>query len=96
MARPKGSRYQRLADYLTAQSADEVRLSFAQIEALLRAPLPTSAYLRYWWRGHGATYRAGQAWRAAGWEATALTRRADEWRVTFRRRPATTDDNGTR
>ena len=93
MARPKGSRYQRLADYLAAQSADEVALSFAEVEALVGAALPTSAYLRYWWRGYGATYRAGQAWRAAGWEATTLTRRADEWRVTFRRRPAAANDN---
>ena len=87
MPRPKSSRYQRLADYLAAQPGDEVRLNFAQIEALLGAPLPTSAYVRNWWWSKGAKRLAAQPWRAAGWEAT-LTQRADEWRVTFRRRPA--------
>ena len=95
MPRPKGSRYQRLADYLTAQAGDEVTLSITQIELLVSATLPTSAYLRYWWRGYGATYRAGQPWRAVGWEAT-LTQRADDWRVRFRRQPAAIDDNSAR
>ena len=32
MPRPGGRKYQPLADFLTAQPSDEVRLSFAQIE----------------------------------------------------------------
>ena len=87
MATPKGSRYQRLADYLAAQPGDEVRLSFAQIEAIVGSARPTSAYMPSWWWNKGAKHLAAQPWRAVGWEA-ALTRRADEWRVTFRRRPA--------
>ena len=93
MARPKGRRYQRLADYLTEQSADEVTLSFAEVEALVGAALPTSAYLRDWWRNKGTRQIAAQPWRVAGWEAVALTPRAGEWRVTFRRRSTATDDN---
>ena len=90
MARPKGSRYQRLADYLTEQSADEVTLSFAEIEALVGAALPTSAYLRDWWRNKGVHRGASRSWRAAGWEVATFTRRAGERWVTFRRRPADT------
>ena len=88
----QGRKYQPLADYLAAQSADEVRLSLSQIEALLGAPLPPSAYVRSWWWNKGAKQLAAQPWRAVGWEA-ALNRRADEWRVTFRRRPATGDED---
>ena len=87
MPRPGARKYQPLADYLAAQHADEVRLSFAQIEAIVGSALPTSAYLRGWWWSKGAKRLAAQPWRAVGWEA-ALTRRADERRVTFRRRPA--------
>ena len=86
MAGVRGRKYQPLADYLVAQPADEVRLSFAQIEVIVGAPLPTTAYIRNWWWSKGAKRFADQPWRAAGWEAT-LTRRADGWRVTFRRRP---------
>jgi len=43
---PPGRKYQPLADYLAAHPADEVTLTFAQIEAILGAPLPSSAYLR--------------------------------------------------
>ena len=67
MPMPKGSRYQRLADYLTAQPDDEVRLSFAQIEAIVGAPLPPSAYMRSWWSSKGAKHLAAQPWRAVGW-----------------------------
>ena len=41
-----GSSYQPLADYLAVQTADVVRLSFAEIETILRRELPTSVYLR--------------------------------------------------
>ena len=82
---PRGWVYRPLAAYLAAQSADEVTLSFAQIRAILGRPLPSSAYLRTWWTTRSANTVRSQRWRAAGWEAT-LTQRADEWRVTFRRR----------
>ena len=85
-----GSRYQLLADFLTAQSADEVTLNFAQIEAILRRPLPTSAHLREWWMGTPAASVPVRTWRQAGWEVASLTRRDREWLVTFRRRPVDT------
>ena len=96
MPSPKSSKYQPLADFLTRQSADEVVLTFAQIEGILRLPLPAAAYIRQWWMTTAVTYAHVQAWRRAGWEATALTWRGDERWVTFRRRPAATDDNCAR
>ena len=60
MARPKGSKYQPLADYLAAQTADEVRLSFAAIEAILGAALPTSAYQRMWWTSNVVRRQSSQ------------------------------------
>ena len=93
MPPPRGTKYQPLADYLAAQSADEVTLSLAQIDAILRAPLPTSAYFLAWWRSKGANRRASQPWRAAGWEVAAVAWRDGERRVTFRRRPVGAYDN---
>ena len=93
MPPPRVSKYQPLADYLAAQHADEVTLSFTQIEAILRRPLPTSAYLRPWWLTRRSHHVASLVWRAAGWDAIAVLRRAGERWVTFRRRPASTDDN---
>ena len=76
-------KYQPLVDYLAAQSADEVALSFAQMEALV-GPLPAAAYQHAWWTGTGAARERVQRWRAAGWEATAVVWRDDERWVTFR------------
>ena len=81
-------KYQPLADHLAAQSADEVTLSFAQIEAILRATLPATAYLRFWWTNTSVAHPQVRAWRQAGWEVASLVRRDGEWVATFRRRPA--------
>jgi len=51
----------------------EVTLTFAEIEAVLGAPLPASARLGSFWANApslwGGTSQA-RAWRAAGWRAT--------------------------
>ena len=85
---PRVSKYQPLADYLAAQSADEVMLSFAQIMTILKQPLPTSAYLPDWWTAKQARRAASLVWRRAGWDATAVARRDGERWGTFQRRPA--------
>ena len=83
MPREQRKRYQLLADYLTAQSADEVTLGFAQIEALMRWRLPPSAPLPAWWRAMARRHLS-----TAGWAVAAL----DRWgyTVTFARVPAET------
>ena len=88
---PRPHKYQPLADYLAAQSADEVTLSFAEITALVGAlPIP-GAYRRSWWMSNGVIRRVAQRWRTAGWDVTLVTHRDRDWWVTFRRRPADTD-----
>ena len=88
MPRPQGRKYQPLADYLAAQTADEVALSFSEIRAILKRPLSATAYLPEWWTGNSVHRRKAQRWQAAGWEATAFASRDDDRWVTFRRRPA--------
>ncbi len=79
-------KYQPLVNFLTAQSADEVTLSFAEIMAL-GGSLPTpAAYRPAWWTSNAAHRRRSQRWRDAGWEVTAVTWRAGERWVTFVRR----------
>ena len=93
---PPGRKYQPLADSLAAQAADEVALTFAQIETLLRTVLPPSAYLPDWWTAKRASHAASLVWRRVGWEAATVARHDRKWWVTFRRRPSATDDNGAR
>ncbi len=79
---PLGSRYEQLADFLAAQASDAARLNFAQIEAVLRQPLPRSAHLRQWWR-NGRAMRAPLA--TIGWQVVGVDIRAGT--VTFARVP---------
>ncbi len=48
-------KYHALAGYLAAQPGDQVVVTFAQIEALVGAPLPASALRRAWWSNHTTT-----------------------------------------
>jgi hypothetical protein len=84
-SKPPGSAYQPLVEYLAAQSADAVTLSFAQIEALIRRRLPASAYLAAWWTAKDRKSMRFQNWRAAGWEATTFVSHEDDRQVTFQR-----------
>ena len=76
-------KYGPLRNYLAARAEDRITLTFAQIEHIIDAPLPPSAYRRDWWVNvpHGRTH--AQAWLAAGWrlQAADIRRRT----VTFRR-----------
>ncbi len=68
MAIPDRTKYQPLIDYLAAQTARAVTLSFAQIEALIGAPLSVSASgMPTAW--HRATQMHVRRWREMGWRA---------------------------
>ena len=83
MSLPPASTYQPLTEYLAAQAADTVTISLPQIEAILGAALPASAYLPEWWLSQTARFVQVQGWRLAGWHATdCTTRDGDQW-VTF-------------
>ncbi len=66
--RTRRSRYQPLVDHLAALTERETMLTDAEIEAILGAPLPTSAYTGtvYW---TDARFAHVQRWRALGWRA---------------------------
>jgi hypothetical protein len=81
-ARPMAEDYHRLTDFLLACQANEVQLSFADIERILGWPLPQTARTAAWW-GNTHSTRQGQAWLAAGWRAN--TRGIRARMVTFTR-----------
>ena len=62
MGKPR--KYQPLVDYLTTQPAAIVTVTFAEVEALIGAPLPATARQRPWWYSDGPHVRM---LRAAGW-----------------------------
>ncbi len=76
------SKYYPLYQYLQQNERDRVTLTLAQIEGLLEASLPATAYSqRAWWsnRSHGAVQAA--AWMEAGYHVLDLDLEAQE--VTF-------------
>lgn len=86
----KKSKYEALADLLTAQPActREVTLSFHQVEELLGAKLPESAFTyREWWGNQADTSNRPQAkaWMKAGFEVDAVTQDKSNGSVRFRR-----------
>ena len=87
MAKPRP--YQPLIDHLAGQPATTttVALTFAEIEELIRRPLPASAYLRTWWHTRSTPLTRHVA--VIGWqvERVDLRRRV----VSFLRTAAATD-----
>jgi hypothetical protein len=78
----KGLLYLPLAAYLTACQANEVQLSFEDIERILGRPLPPTAHRAAWWANIAQTGQA-RAWLDAGWVVKPHARVGV---VTFRRR----------
>ena len=74
-------KYDPLRDYLADRVADEVKMSFADIENLV-GPLPSSARIhRAWWANDSKS--EALAWRAAGWRVQSVDQAAG--RVVFAR-----------
>ena len=75
-------KYQPLADYLAPLEVDEVTLTFADIERIIGAPLPASAYMRRFWANIAhRTKHPSYDWNAVGWRTVA----GPPGRVVFRR-----------
>ena len=87
-ARRKPSKFEPLRAYLAAQTGTRLTLSFGQIEALVRQPLPASAWLRPWWTNslNPSAYPQSQAWLLAGWLVVEMCSNGREGVVTFLRR----------
>jgi hypothetical protein len=78
-------KYDPLCRYLRRQRRTEVELSFAEIERVLQAMLPNSAYHPQWWASEdgGVSHNVQRAaWRDAGFEALLIK---GQERVRFRR-----------
>ncbi len=81
-------KYDPLAAYLAGLAADEVMLTFAEIEAILGTALPPSARaMPFWVNATDRSRRPAQAraWRRAGWQAAHIDLRDDPPTVTFAR-----------
>lgn len=66
----KHTKYQPLTTHLRVQRADQVRMSFAEIERVIRAKLPRSAdSYRAWWSNNPTNNVMTQAWLEAGFES---------------------------
>lgn len=82
------SKYDTLADYLAAIRASEIRLTFAEIEAVI-GPLPPTARRETTWWGTSFSARIGHAHAYAWWRAGYAADPPDfaAGTVTFRRVP---------
>ena len=66
-------KYDPLAEYLATLPGDEVCFTFAEIEAILGAPLPDTAWRRSVWWANSARpdHPQARAWLASGWAVSA-------------------------
>lgn len=78
-------KYDGLRDLLARQSESRVRLSFAQVEAVVPGGLPASAFRHAaWWSNEeSGTHSHARSWLERGWRVTELDLRGRE--VSFAR-----------
>ena len=80
----QGSRYYPLFKRLQASGEREIILTFTEIEGVLGAALPRSAWQsKAWWSNRGKGAHQSAAWMDAGYHVVAVD--LDSGRVTFRK-----------
>jgi hypothetical protein len=85
------SKYEPLRRHLTSIAGDRIRLSFGEIERILRFSLPNSArQYAPWWANTGGSHIQADAWMSAGWRTAQVDVPGE--RVTFEREAAATAD----
>lgn len=68
------TKYTPLRDFLTHQIKTEVRLGFDEVEKILGAPLPRSAYEHQaWWANNPEGHSHCRSWHDAGWRTEGLS-----------------------
>ncbi len=79
------TKYEPIHNWLIKQAGPEIRVTFAEIEALIHAGLPRSArQYDEWWKGRTQEgSRHSGAWLGAGWYVAKVDRDCEK--VTFRR-----------
>jgi hypothetical protein len=76
-------KYEPLRQWLKSESSrGEITMSFADVERLIGAVLPSSAFRHQAWWANDATHVQAEAWMSAGWLVDAVDQRAR--RVRFR------------
>ncbi|RDI72472.1 DUF7662 domain-containing protein [Halopelagius longus] len=71
---PPSGKYGPLYDYLADHELDRVRLSFAELEVVLGAPVPDSARnWRQWWTNSEESHPHARSWLRAGYEVASLS-----------------------
>lgn len=73
-------KYDPLYEHLRQQRLRRVRMSFAQIEKIIGAPLPTSAHQhRAWWANETVgTHSHAAVWMKAGFVVRSVDQSAEE------------------
>jgi hypothetical protein len=65
------SKYDPLRRYLENRNAQQVPMTFAEVEGVLGLPLPPSAKAHAtWWSNNTGTHVGVRAWRDAGWKTS--------------------------
>jgi len=65
------AKYEKFGPFLARQRAPEIKMAFAEIERVLGAPLPASAYKhRPWWSNNPSNNALTKTWLEAGYETT--------------------------
>jgi hypothetical protein len=72
----RGGKYGPLRDHLAASAGTRLRMTFAEVEALV-GPLPDSARQHRPWWANSSNVQA-QAWRNAGWRIDSVNQAAEE------------------
>ena len=79
----EGSKYQPLLDFLYSSEQNEIILSFAEIERLIKESLPNSAKSkRAWWSNRSKGALQASAWIEAGYRVENVD--FDQQCITFR------------
>jgi hypothetical protein len=78
-------KYERLSSFLRGRPQSEIQITFKEIEAIIQAPLPTSARThRAWWSNNPNNSVMTKEWLAAGFQSERVDMAAE--RLVFRRR----------
>jgi hypothetical protein len=84
-------KYEPLTRYLAALRADAVTLPLAEIEAIIAAPLPPTAYRPSFWVNSPQGVFGVRPWLRAGWRVARTELRREPPAVTFVRHPSDRD-----
>ena len=79
-----GGKYRPIHEYLRRCGAEQITMTFVEVEALIRSPLPASARAgRAWWSNRAKGALQAEAWMSAGYHVVDLDLAAEY--VTFRK-----------